>query len=300
MLKSNLTWRMEIEDINGDTQSFGYPLTVDLQVDRNTMAGAQDAEFVVYGLSETTRNLIRKNAIALSDVRDVSFYAGYVGNSHLLFKGQVLNCMSDRQGVEWMTSISCKDPGLIQANDVSASFAAKSLALDNVKSVLRSFMPGASIGQVGEIFAQQPSLLKGNSFSGSVLEVLSQMTGGNFSGGNLFFENQRLFVLQDFETLASQGFDTLNDQAGLLGSPNYEETFVHATMLFEPRVIMAQQLTLESSTQSWLNGTKKVVAYSHSGTISKAQGGSVTTEVSLYAPLDSRGFQLVGLQGVLG
>jgi hypothetical protein len=298
MRKFGLNWRMEIQDINGDIQKFGFPLTVDLQISRNTMAGAQDAEFVVYNLGDGTRNLIRKNAIAMNDYRSVKFYAGYGLNMTLVFQGQVLDCQSERDVVDWMTSISCKDPGLIQTNDVSASFASGSLCAQNLQAVLNSFMPSASLGAIGGIFEQQPTLLKGNSYSGSVLGVLSQMTGGNFSGGNLFFENQRLFVLQDFEAVPDGGFTVLDSSAGLLGSPYYENTYVHAQLEFEPRLIMAQLVDLESETQTWLNGTKKVVAYSHEGTISGAVASQVTSEISLYAPQDSRGFQIIGVGAI--
>ena len=301
MLKSQLDWSMRIQDINGDFQEFGYPLTIDMDIARNTMASAQDAEFTVYNLSEDTRNLIRKNAgsiDSMSDYREIQFFCGYQDNPTLIFKGQVVNCNSAREGVDWMTSISCKDPGLIQTNDISYPLAAGTLYAQNIKSILDSFMPGVTIGTIGHIFDSQPSLLKGNSYSGSVLNILSQLTGGNFSGGNLFFENQRLFILQDFETLPAQGFTLLQADTGLLGSPTFEETFIHARMFFEPQIIMAQKLTLKSETQKWLNGTRKVVAYNHSGTISGSVASEAFTEVSLYAPLNSRGFEVLALGAV--
>src|SRR5579872_1630263 len=139
MLKYLRNYQIQIEDINGDIQTIGYPvddnlLTVDFQVDRNYMGDVQTASFTIYNLPAKIRYLINKNMIDYLSpnaqlnqpgvVRSVTFYAGYgVSNIPMVFSGSVLSCNSVREegSPDWQTNVSCFDPGLIPKYSASLS-----------------------------------------------------------------------------------------------------------------------------------------------------------------------------------
>lgn len=295
---------MEVEDVNGGTQVISYPLTLDFTITRNTMGGIQEADFTVFNLGQNTRRLVNKNTIDFSpnNIRHIKVYAGYGRtNLPLVFDGQILTCNSVREegSPEWTTNFSCQDPGLLPTASVSlpvTSATSKKQAVSQLVGLMnQDAKAGVSLGLVGSMFSSQPNFLRSLAFSGSYLQLLGQLTGGNMSGGNYFFENRILNLLLQNEAFDNDGLEELSvDSGGLLGAPYYEQTWVFANVLFEPRVKMGQILNLVSLDQPWLNGKKKVVAYTHSGTISGAVAGSCKTQIQLFATLNSQGFQIVG------
>jgi hypothetical protein len=281
-VKFGREWMMKIQDVNGDFQLLNFPLTVDFNIDRTTMSQAADANFTVYNLSENTRNLIRKSSIDFADNREIEFYAGYNGELTLMFKGIVNLCASSRPHVDWMTEIQC-GPGVAFASDVSVTYGKGTSRVDNIKNLVNTFMPGVTFAKIGNLFSEVPKLLRAHSYSGSVLTVARQMTGGNF-----YVDNGQAFVLDTFECLQDAGFNLVDSSTGLLGAPTYDEACNHVKMLFEPRVKMGQQLTLKAL-DSYLNGNFKVVAINHSGTISGSVAGEAITEIAMQNPRNSKG-----------
>ena len=291
MLKLQRNYRLEVEDDLGNIQIIKYPLTLDFNIERNTMASANTGDFTIFNLSETTRNLIKKCIASLDDQRTINFYAGYGSelpnkpNLPLVFSGAVNSNLSTRDpgSVDWMTNINAKDPGIAITGEASISFGAGSFQTDNVTTLITKFMPGIEVGRIGHLFDDFPKLLRGNTYNGSVLSNLRKITNGNF-----FIDNGKAYILAPNECLPSQGFDTIDASTGLLGSPSYDGQFIQVSVVFEPRIVMGQIVNLDSK-ETWLNGLHKIIAYSHSGRISGSSGGDCITQISLNAPLDSRG-----------
>ncbi len=310
MIKWQRNWYAKISTIpkgygpafNPEFVTVGYPLTLDFSVNRNTMGGIQEAEFTIYDLGANTRKLIQKNTIDLSpdNIRTIEVYAGYGARTlPLLFKGLILTCGSVREegSPEWETSISCQDPGLFNSGNEYLTVTpqmTKAYGIQQVVNKMNSDSQGLiSLGLVSPYFKQN-NFLGNNAFSGSYLDILQKITGGNLSGGNFFFENQVLHALQQDEAFENNGVPILNSENGLLGAPWYEQTWVFANWLFEPRIKMGQIINLKSENNAWLNGQKKLVAYTHSGTISGSVAGKCQTQVQLFATLNSQGFQIIG------
>lgn len=293
-VKFQLTYRLEVEDKFGTIRVIEYPLTLDFTIERNTMAGFNTAELTVYNLADNLRSLLVRNNISFSDTRTIKLYAGYLSQASssldlpLVFSGYVQNCVSNRETVDWMTTFSCFDPDPITRNkNISVSYAAGSFQSGNVQDIVNTYMAPVTFGKIGNLFSDNPTLPRGNSYSGSALSILRQITNKNF-----FVDNGKAYVLAPWECLPNTGVKVLDASTGLLGSPSYEQTYVNCRMIFEPRIVMAQQITLDSD-QSYLNGTFKVVAFGHNGRISGSSGGEAITTISLYNPLNSQGLQVL-------
>lgn len=289
MLKFGRNYKIEITDINGNLQTVRYPIQCDFDIDRNTLAQANSGEFTLFQLGENTRNLIRKSALNRV-ARYVKFYAGYGygndANLPLVFSGFLNTCFSYREGNTWITQVSAKDPGFSTVANVSISYGAGSSRESNAKNIVKDFMPGINFGQIGAIFDNDPTLLRGNSYSGPATSILKQMTNGNF-----FIDNSTAYILGTNEYLPANGFDTIDSANGLLGTPSYDGILVNARLVFEPRVVMAQLLTLNCESD-WLNGQHKVSGIKHKGRISGSSSGDAESEISLYYPLDAEGLKV--------
>lgn len=288
MHKFQRHYRLEVQDKFGIVHVIEDPLTVDFEVSRNTMAGYNQAEFTIFNLTDTLRQLLVRNSISFSDRRTIMFYAGYGAELPLVFSGFVQICTSNRDTVDWMTSMSCQDTDpVLKNNNISVSLAAGSNQASNVENMVNTFMNPVKFGKIGSLFDGSPTLPRGNSHSGPIISILRGITNKNF-----FIDNGKAYVLAPQECLPDQGFTKINSASGLLGSPEYEQSFVNCRLLFEPRVMMAQQVELECD-QTYLNGKFKVVALGHRGRISGSMGGEAITTVSLYNPLNSQGLTVL-------
>ena len=283
-----MAFRMEVQDKYGIFHFIPYPLTCDFTIARNTMAGFNTGEFTVFNLSDNLRQSLVRNNISFSDRREMKFYAGYGGNLPLIFSGFVQNCVSNRDTVDWMTSFSCQDTDpVLNNNNISISFAAGSSQASNAKYIIDTYMAPVKLGKIGGLFDSSPTLPRGNSHSGPVGKILRSLTNKNF-----FIDNGTAFILAPGEMLENQGFDKIDASTGLIGSPSYEQSYVRCNLAFEPRIVQAQQITLDSD-QEYLNGTFQVVEITHSGRISGNVGGEVITSVGLYNPLNSFGAKIL-------
>jgi hypothetical protein len=94
--------------------------------------------------------------------------------------------------------------------------------------------------------------------------------------------------------LPANGITQIDASTGLLVTPVREQSILHFSMMFEPRIQMAQEIILVSR-EAALSGIYKVISLHHSGIISPTVGGELITEVGLYAPL--AGQQLITVGG---
>lgn len=81
-------------------------LDIDFSIDTSRESKAlNSAEIVVWNLSEATRKNIDENFLSLE------FYAGYGGVPKLIFTGRIIECKSERIGVDWKTTFQALDGG---------------------------------------------------------------------------------------------------------------------------------------------------------------------------------------------
>ena len=120
---------------------------------------------------------------------------------------------------------------------------------------------------------------RGTSYSGSAVHVADSM-----SGGCHFFDNSKVHVLAANEYIDDGSEMIIDASSGLLGTPEREETGLRIPMIFEPKLFIAQKVTLKGQVEPWMNGDYKVISLHHRGTISDAVCGTATTSVGLWAP----------------
>lgn len=279
MAKRQRKYRLEIEDVNGNIQKIYDPFTIDFDIEKGILSKVSQASFTVYNLNETTRNSIYKDLldISMGRRRSIVFYAGYEGEGEpsRVFKGTLNQCYHYRKGVDFLTVIEADSGSDYLANGyISAQVPSGTGVRDMVLEMLDQIRTSGSARYVGDF---EGTFKRATALTGNVDELIKHYTDGNF-----FIDDGDFFCLKDDECINGI-LNKINAESGLLGSPQREESYITFEVLFEPRLMMGQWVTLESVTNRFMNGTYKVLGVHHAGTISGSVCGTAKTTVRVWA-----------------
>lgn len=288
MAKFGRNYILNVQTQGGSTLTIRLPFTIEFDITRNVLTSANVSQIRVYNLNANHRSQIRKNINDYGDNRIIQLLGGYGDNLALLFEGNITQAWSVREGVNFITQIESFDGGFAFANSIaSMSFPAQTEQETVVNSLITNLAgSGVKPGVVGNIEGQ---LSRGNAYNGKTCDILREITGGRF-----YIDNAKAYVLADNECISGP-VTTINAKSGLLGTPIREQTIINFDMLFEPKLIVGQQVVLDSLTaDSNINGTYKVISLKHRGIISEAVAGDAITSVGLLQPLGTQGLTVVG------
>jgi hypothetical protein len=287
MQKFGRKYQLNAETIDGNTLTIEPPFTIEFDITRNVLSSANTSSIRVYNLSKNHRNALRKNVNDYGDLRLISLRAGYGTNLPLIFAGNVTHAFSVREGVNFITQFESFDGGYAFANGFTAENFPAGTPQETIVQTLMDNLSAQGV-QFGALGAINGTLGRGNAYSGPTLDLLRQLTGGT-----VFIDNGKVFVLGDNECLPARGISVINSQSGLLNTPVLEQTILHFDMIFEPRLNIGQIVTLDALNPAVPNGDYKVVSLKHRGMISEAVCGEAITTVGLFAPLAGANLSIV-------
>lgn len=260
---------------NGQTLTIELPFTVEFDITRNTLTSANVCSIRIYNLSQNNRNQIRYNIMDSGAYRPVVLFGGYGSNLSVIFSGNITQAWSVREGVNFITTIECFDGGYAFNTGFTNTTFPAGTSIQSVITNLAASLPQVKLGIIGTNYTGV--LPRDNSLNGSTVELLKYLTGGG-----VFIDNQIVNCLSDNECVPANGITVIDDSSGLLGTPVRELTIIRFDMIFEPRVIVGQQIFLNSSTGSNFNGFYKVVSVKHRGTVSGAVCGDAITTLGMF------------------
>lgn len=271
-MKFGRKYRLTIEmNDGGGAIVIEPPFTLQFNIVRSTMATLNTADLTIYNLSPATRDRIYQDRFNFSTYRKVILEAGYDTLS-TVFVGSIFEAYSVRQGTDIITNINSRDGGFdVVGTKTYRTIQAGATNAEVVDSLARDFpnLELAAVGQFDQSF-KRPVVLNGNTY-----DLLKRYTGDN-----VYIDMQKLYALQQNEVIEGD-LPVLNASTGLLETPRREDAFFIVTTLFEPRIIMGQQVRLESLILPQYNGNYKVIGVHHQGIISEAEGGSCTSRFNL-------------------
>lgn len=251
-------------------------LTVEFEITRQSLSSSQEARFRIYGLSDRTRQLLWKDPYALTEYRAVQFRAGYADDPFLplCFNGFVRSCSSYRNTVENVTELSAYDGGLQMSNAfTSQSIASGASVRDTLLRLAASLPRVVSAPLIGQF----PNVnTRGKVLFGPTWNIIVEE-----SQGLATFDNGGVKILNYNEAIAAE-IPVISAASGLLGTPRRSQSKIDFDIIFEPRMTLGQVIEVRSEFNRLLNGTYKVVGFTHRGIISPAVGGSCTTSVGLF------------------
>ena len=284
--KFNRQFILRIENDEGDYHEITSPLTCEFNITRHNLAATNVANFVLYNLSSVIRNSIYKYSGDVWTVRQIEFYAGYEqmngGQLPRCFKGQVLNCFSVRQGSDYRTEIEAFEmfPELIldQISENIYKNTPLSLAINRIAGSVKG------LGAVTISKTYSETTKRTVSMMGCPYEILVALSKGNsYTESNFYTDSNNAYFILPTELINGENLVEIvaaND-TGLLGTPRYFNEKLEVDMIFEPRIIPSQLVTVEAFDDMMFNGDYKLVGFIHAGIISGAIGGDCRTTMTL-------------------
>lgn len=275
MIKWTRNYILSIQ-VSGGWIDITMPYTMSFNISRSTMAQANTGHFTVLNLSEDTRRKIYKDKFKTEVYKGIELRAGYGDKKEtlpLIFKGNIMQAYSQRNGVNYETTIEAYDGGFSYVNATTGRSFTEGTPDKQIIETLIKDLPHVSVGKVGS-FTEK--LVKGNSMQGSTIELLKNITKSNF-----FIDNEKAYCLNENECFRGN-LQKITSDTGLLGSPLREEALLTFSIMFEPRLQIGQYVKLESTTEKLFNGEYKVIGVEHNGVISDAKSGKCITKVTLY------------------
>ncbi len=249
------------------------PFTLEFDVIRNILSSANTSSIRVINLGESTRKKIYKDQYAADTYKGIELKAGYGQTMPTIFKGNVSQAWSERQGTDYYTICESYDGGFALVNSVTSATFKSGTPKNVMLSEMQKNLKGVKPGVIGDF---QGNLSRGNTFFGNSADLINEISEGAF-----FVDLEKSHMLGDSECLRGS-VPVITSESGLLGSPRRQGTLVVVEMIFEPRLVIGQSVELRSKTEKNFNGEYKVMSLHHRGTISDAVARDATTTVGLW------------------
>lgn len=265
-------WRMTVTyNENGELKSkvFGYPLTVQFNIVRNTLAQSNTGDFTILNLAKDTRSVLFQDRFATNIIKNIKFEAGYNGKFIQVFYGKIQECYSKRVGVDVQTNIKAWDIGTNESVK-AVTFQAGTSFREALKNVLAQ--SPYSLGAIGDI---QGTFKTDTSFVGTPLNIANQITNQH-----TFVDNGTVNTLNNNECL-DMGVVVLKAETGLIATPERRNESVVVNSIFNPNLIVGQLIEIQSDIASEFTGTYQIGGITHTGTISGAEAGQRITTLNL-------------------
>lgn len=287
MAKLNRIYRLTIQtNLLSQAVEIKNPITIDFNVERSIYAGVNSMDIDIYNLAPKTRNLLFQDTYDPKAYKKIVLEAGYesMGLS-VIFIGNIFNAYSYRRGVNIITHIHAMDGGLDTSETTTSTTLNSGSPLSEIINNLMGSFSHLKNGtqNIDNYTFKRPVVLDGNTF-----KLLKKYTNNN-----VFVDLEEVNIMKPTDVIT--GFVPLiNDQSGLLGTPQRRNTSLSIDMMFEPRIVIGQIIEVQSSIAPQFDGQYKVIGLNHRGMISDSQAGNCTTNLELFV-----GAQLFGKFNVI-
>lgn len=274
MNKFDRNYILTITELGKPDIQITWPTTLEFNVVRNTLSSANACQIRLFNLSLEHRDRLRQNqsdyGATFGYKQDIELRAGYGNNLAVIFRGNINYAFSQREGVNYITTLESFDAGLAQVNGYVDLEFSKGTPIKQVITEIANTLPDVTIGAIGLFIG---ALTKGASFTGNAMQILYELTGGG-----CYIDSGKFYALGTYEYVQSiDSVSEISSASGLLQTPQLERTIVTFDMIFEPKLNIGTQVTLNSSTETGFNGQYIVKGVKHRGVISGAICGVAIT-----------------------
>lgn len=253
------------------------PLTIKFNVQRMPFAGRCTASIDIYNLDKDTRSQLFLDWYDFENIRQVTLEAGYEnGKFDLIYKGRIRICTTRKEYTDNITHIDAIS-GLGVLDSMLSTSLKEGESLRNTAGEIISDMPGIQPGEISlpEFTFKRPVALIGNAIS--VLKT--------YTKDNVAIDLDKVIVIDEDEVIDGD-VRVIDDETGLLGTPERQQTSLVVNCIFEPRIKVGQGLEIKSSIAPEFDGQYKVWGVCHNGTIGATQGGKCVTTITLWTGLN--------------
>jgi len=288
--KFNRNYKLTIQEDGKDAIIIEYPLTIEFTIQRATWSMSGTGKIRIYNLSKVTRRAIYKNPIEVSRFIRCKLEAGYGDNLSTIFDGDIKWARSSRAegSVDFITELDVFNYAFVvdksespwSVDDAGKTAPPYATSKDQVIRRLCSDLKypqddelvSMPIGAIGSFDKAKRRSYVAN---GNTWDQLKTETDGK-----CFIDDGKVYCLGINEVIDGD-ITEISSETGLLGTPKVDGMYLMFDILFEQSLKIGQKVDLKSDTLTDFNGVYKVIAVTHSGTISGAVSGKCVTSVTL-------------------
>lgn len=264
-------------NVKGESIVITSPLTIKFNVQRMPFAGRCTASIDVYNIDPDTRSKLFLDWYDFENIRQVTLEAGYEnGKFDLIYKGRIRICTTKKAHTDNVTHIEAISGLGVLDSMLHTSLKEGESLVDTAGTIINE-LPGIQPGEVSlpDFSFKRPVALVGNA-----LAVLKTYTKDNVA-----IDLDRVIVIDEDEVIDGD-VRVIDDETGLLGTPERQQTSLVVNCVFEPRIKVGQGLEIRSRIAPEFDGQYKVWGVTHSGTIGATQGGQCITTITLWTGLN--------------
>ena len=200
---------------------------------------------LIYNLSENDRNRIEE------ENQTVELFAGYEDTETvLLFKGDIVNVVHLKQGVDWISEIFAADGiKILETATINKSLAAGT-TVEQVYDELTDKLEGISKGVTKGLkncLSGKTSLLRALIIAGNVKDWLKQLSKD--CGFEYSINEGVIETLPTGGALSDDPPVIINQGSGMIGSPERTEVGINVTNFLLPALKLGRTVRVESLTE---------------------------------------------------
>jgi hypothetical protein len=253
------------------------PFTIQFNVQRGANANPNGMSVTIFNLSEDTRNKLRFDRYEnsnLGNYRQIVLEAGYGDEMNIVFRGNIFQAYSGRQGTNILTYIEAIDGGYDIAYTRIQETIAGGISLKELTSKIISYFPNIGIEPL--LGGIEGVIKRGIVLSGNAYDLLRTYAP------NVNVDKEKVCIVQPNEAIETQQVKVITSDSGMLETPKRNDGILSVTTLLEPQINLNELVEIKSDILTEYNGLYKVMGLTHSGIISEATGGGCTTALTLY------------------
>jgi len=280
-VKFGRNYKLTIQLDDAESIIVEYPATIQFTVHRSISASLNSINLQIYNLSEEKRNRLYQDRFQPTR-RKLILEAGY-DNLSTIFIGDIFEANSARQGTNLITSIDARD-GYFDTNQTLVNTTIiKGKTQTELLAFLAAQFPNLKIGKIGNF---EGALERSVVLEGNVYDQIKK-----YSDNNVFVDLEVINIIGENEFIVNPDLPLIDASTGMLDTPRRDNAFLTVTTLFEPRVIMGQNINVKSVANAAYNGVYKVLGVTHQGVISGAVNGHLVSIFNLNNNQLVKGFE---------
>ncbi|QEO57556.1 baseplate hub protein [Francisella marina] len=245
--------------IQADNQTFYFkdPLKIAFSCVKSINGGQNKLNIDIYNLSQSSRNAIKRTKAGKNIIK-IQLDAGYVDNKATIFKGNVLEAYSDKQGTEFITRIEAYEA---EQENLSWSFTTNTVG--DTKTAVNYLIKQKVQKELDTNIdlVDIPNNLRPIVMVGTTDDLIKQYIGED---NHYFIDNDKVNILPKTK-YKTQFIPDVNAENGLYAPPKNDDGFIVAKTLLNPAIQIGGAVNLESIFNPSINGVYKVETIQFTG-----------------------------------
>ncbi len=268
------TYEVRITTPDGYAITIRPPFTCSIEVEQSVNGSSLSNAAVTFtNLAPNTRARLGKDKFTRVSYWQIIIFAGYEKRLIEIFRGNIQEGFSYKQGTEWFTRLDCYDGAYqVQNGFMAQTFTKDTPMKDAILQAARN-IPQLVIGALGGAVTEAKPP-RGRVVVGNPFDEIQKMTGGE-----AFISGETLHVLADNEVLEGEVFILSADDNKT--TPKRRDGYLELDCIFSPELRVGRIAELRSLNEKY-NGQYKIFRVKHSVVFSQAEAGDATTSVSLF------------------